>query len=444
VTQGFGRALLFFSCLICLSRALHADETPPKWAGTASSTPVAAAPTAPNTLLKDLQLLNEIDEAQLDERSDPAFSILRAIYDKDGPQYSALRRAAADAQLRSRLNPSVKVLIATILSERWDTFSLCGNLWFAGLQSKNEALRERARRKLPGFMDRAHIPRLIDLLRVPEAKTPAHQVLQEVTGKDLPPTPKAWKAWWATSGKSFDLVAQLLSQTEKEIAARPLKPFDQERFWYVPQGVRQTQIVFDKRSAAEQSAIQAWKDWIYKDVKAFVDAWAEAKPHLDRVARQPDTRVTAFLENLVSDPGYGDYASAALASRENAASLAVISKAYAQQHTVGKALARGSMGDSAALSDLLAMIERKPQPLTFELMDDAIRSYIIPLHQAGVVPAERAFELLCHQTFQFDTARSAREKKTALRQARRWLDDHAKNLVFDSKRGFFRSSDEQP
>ena len=127
------------------------------------------APAAPSedAVLKAVQLINQIPEDQLNETSDPAFSILRTLYDQDGPDFLTLRKVLGQASVRSGLNPSAECLLAGVISQRWDTFTLSGNLYLAGLKSANADLRDKARKKLVCFIQTAHIPVLIDLLKVP-------------------------------------------------------------------------------------------------------------------------------------------------------------------------------------------------------------------------------------------------------------------------------------
>ena len=59
-------------------------------------------------LIKQLKLLNQVPEEQLNEKLDPAFSILRGIYDQDGPDFLNLRALLGKADIRSHLNPSAR------------------------------------------------------------------------------------------------------------------------------------------------------------------------------------------------------------------------------------------------------------------------------------------------------------------------------------------------
>ena len=140
----------------------------------------------------------------------------------------------------------------------------------------------------------------------------------------------------------------------------------------------------------------------------------------------------------MSDPGYGDYASVVLAWRSSRASLPIIQAVYAQQPTVGRALARGSLGDTTALQDLLKIIGRhRDQPLSFNVMDDNVRLYAQTLHTVAVIPAEQAFELLTHHGFGFDSATTRSQKRKAVKTAERWLKDNESRLVFDRRREYF-------
>jgi hypothetical protein len=75
-------------------------------------------------------------------------------------------------------------------------------------------------------------------------------------------------------------------------------------------------------------------------------------------------------------------------------------------------------------------------------MDELLRHYSQTLHTVGVLPAERAFELLTHRAFDFETATTAREKRRSLRKAERWLADNLDALVLDKRRGFYTTPDQ--
>jgi hypothetical protein len=402
----------------------------------------AAAPLPPLSkeeavLLRQLQALNQVPEEQLSERVDPGFSILKKIYDTDSPEFLTMRKLVARAPVRASFNPSVKNVIANILAQRWDTFPLCGNLWLAGLRSPNDDLRARARKRLVAFIQPAHVPELIELLRVPGPNVPAYEILQEVTGKNLDPSAALWRKWWAQTHGKVDLVGHLLKDTRDRIAQHPITTLDQDRFWHLPKEIHDANTLPEKRSTSEQAAVSTFNDWAKTDVKRYVDAWTDAKPLLDRISHQPDRRVNVFLEKLVADPGYGDYASVILAWRSSADSLPAIQQAYEQLPTVGRALARGSLGDKTALRDLLNSIEKNPAPPALPIMDDTVRAYVQTLHTVGVVSAERAFELLCHSTFELNTALTKSDEKKAVRKAKRWLDENEASLVFDRRRNYF-------
>src|SRR5262249_3831152 len=162
--------------------------------------------------------------------------------------------------------------------------------------------------------------------------------------------------------------------------------------------------------------------WVNTDVKRYVEDWSAAKPVLDRLIHQPDPRVNAFLETLITDPGLGDYASVVLAWRSSAGSLPAIQTAFQTTPTVGRALARGSLGDKLALIDLLTLMERhKAEPLSYKIMDDDARLMLTTLRTVGVVSAEQAFQLLCHNNFELETAGTAKDKKKAFNKAKSWL-----------------------
>jgi len=401
--------------------------------------PLVAAPADNQAaLLKQLQLLNQVPEDQLNEKTDPGFSILRSIYDIDGPDFLTLRRLIGMDTVRARLNPSARCVLAGILSQRWDTFVLSGNLWLAGLKSPNPELRNKARQRLVDFIEPAHIPELIDILRIPGPNAPAYEILQEVTGKSFEPNVKVWRRWWVKEHRHVDVVGYLLKNTRAQLAAHEVTPFNEEKFWYLPETINDAHVPYDKRSSKEQSTITVWNEWAGQDVKRFLDQWAISKPVLDRITHQPDPRVNKFLEKLVNDPGYGDYASVVLAWRSSRASLPVIQSAFEQQPTVGRALALGSLGDKNALQDLLKIIGRhRAQPLSFNIMDDNVRFYVQTLHTVVVIPAEQAFELLTHHVFGFDAAVNRSQKKKAVQAAERWLKDHEDQLTFDKRREYF-------
>ena len=399
----------------------------------------AIVPSDPEAaVLKKIQLLNQVPEDQLSERVDPGFSLLRSLYDQDGPDFLTLRRILGKASVRSSLNPSTKCLLAGVISPRWDTFTLSGNLYLAGLKSANADLRDKARKKLANFIQPSHIPVLIALLKVPGPNVLAYDILQEVTGQRIDPTVKSWQAWWAKNGKKADLVGQLIQNTRSQVVSRIVHPFDQERLWYLPPGVTDTLVTYAHRPAAEQTRISDWNAWVNTDVKHYIDDWAVNKPILDRIIHQPDPRVNAYLETLVADPGMGDYASVVLGWRSSSASVEAIRSASQAAPTVGRLLARGSLGDKTVLEELLRIIERhQSEPLTYRIMDDDARAMLTTLRTVGVIPAEQAFELLSHINFDFETAATAKEKKKAYKKAKTWLKDNEASLILDRRRGFY-------
>jgi hypothetical protein len=389
-------------------------------------------------LVKQLQLLNQIPEEQLNEKADPCFSIMRSIYDQDGPDFLTLRALLGKANIRSHINPSARCVLANVISQRWDTFTLSGNLYLSGLQSKNPDLRDKARKKLVAFIQPAHIPALIDLLRVPGPNVLAYDVLQEVTGERIDPSVKAWQSWWKKRGGKVDIVGHLLNNTRMQLKQSVVHPFDQEQFWYTPEGIDDLQRPFAKRPESEQSIISQWNAWAAADVKRYADDWSAVKPVLDRIVHQPDPRVNKYLEYLAADPGYGDYACVVLAWRSSTASLPFIKSAWDLHPTVGRALARGSLGDRDALVDLLRIIDKhQTQPLSNKIMDDETRNLLTPLRTVGVIPAEQAFKLLCHQNFDFESANTPGEKKKVFKAAKSWLTKNAARLALDRRRGYY-------
>jgi hypothetical protein len=398
----------------------------------------AEAPADPKTaILEQLRLLNQVPEEQLSDKVDPAFSILRALYDEDGPEFVALRKLLWRTDVRAGLNPSARCMLAGLISERWDAFNLVGNLYLSGLRSANAELRKKASQKLIAYIQPAHIPALIDLLKVPGP----FEILQEVSGQKLDPTMQAWSRWGKQSGGKPDLVGHLLGIAKTQLLNRTLSAFDQERFWYLPSGIRDAETPYAKRSQSEQALISQWNNWVNTEVKYYVDEISAAKPVLDRVMHQPDPRVTKFLEGLVSNPGFGDLASVRLAWRGSKESLEVIQEAYKERPTVGRALARGTLGDKTALADLLRVIERhQSNPFSLKIMDDDGRNLLQSLRTVGVVSAEQAFELLSHTSFQFEGAMTSREKKKAFKKAMRWLKENSPRLELDPRRGFYAAA----
>jgi hypothetical protein len=392
-------------------------------------------------LLKQVQLLNQIPEEQLNEKADPCFSIMRSIYDQDGPDFLTLRSLLGQPSVRSQLNPSARCVLGNVISQRWDTFALSGILYLSGLQSKNPDLRDKARKKIACFIQPMHIPALIDLLRIPGPNVLAYDVLQEVTGQHMDPSVKAWQAWWRKKGGKVDIVGHLLNDTRNQLKQYVIHPIDQEQFWYAPVGIDDVQVRLKRRAPEEQSKLSDWNGWAENDVKRYTEDWAAVKPILDRMVHQPDPRVNKYLEYLVADPGYGDYASVVLAWRSSASSLSAIQAAYLSQPTVGRALARGSLGDKTALVDLLRILEKhQMQPMGFKVMEDDTRTLMTPLRTVGVVSAEQAFALLCHQDFGFESANTSKEKKRTFKEAKSWLEKNVAHLAIDRRRGYFTVS----
>jgi hypothetical protein len=384
-----------------------------------------------------LQSLNKIPEDQLNEKTAPAAGYLDDLSDLDGPDYASLKRVMGRADVRGPINPSLKGVLAGLLSNRFDCFKLAGNLWLAALRSPNPDTRAKARIRLVEFIQPAHIPALINLLKVPGPNVLAFEILEEVTGQHLDPSVKAWQVWWKKTHGKVDVVGHLMNDTRKTIVQAHLAPIIQARFWYLPDGVKEARVPLAKRSAEEQALIGQWDDWVAVDVKRFVEDFSEIKPLMDRLIHQPDPRVTRFLEKLSPDPAYGDYASVLLAWRKDQSGLAVIQKAYNDNASIGRALARGSLGDKTALTDLLKAVEEHRQPLSYGLMTDPLQPMEVFLRTVGIVPAEQAFELLAHQVFGLKTANTRAEKKKAFRKAEKWLHANFNSLQFDAAHGYF-------
>src|SRR4029077_2849615 len=138
------------------------------------------------------------------------------------------------------------------------------------IQSTNPDVRSAARQKLIGFIQPAHIPVLINILKIPGPNVLAFEVLQEVTGQPLDPNPKAWANWWAKMHGKFDVVGHILNQSQTQLAQAQVHSFDQSVFWYLPTGVSRANTPLLHRSNSEQNAIAQWNDWINVDVKRYI------------------------------------------------------------------------------------------------------------------------------------------------------------------------------
>ena len=97
----------------------------------------------------------------------------------------------------------------------------------------------------------------------------------------------------------------MINDTRMQMASHGVHPFDEERFWYLPPGMSDAMTPYADRPAADQMKISDWTTWVNTDVKRYVDDWAIDKPILYWLVHQPDPRVNAFLESLVTDPGLG-------------------------------------------------------------------------------------------------------------------------------------------
>ncbi len=401
----------------------------------------SSASGAEATVLEGLLQINQLPEDQLNEHNEPTYSLLKTIYDQDAPDFLILRKLVGQASVRSRLNPGTRCVVADIIAQRWDTFTISGNLYLAALKSPNEELRDKARRKLGYFIQPAHIPELIEMLALPGTNVAAYAVLQEVTGVHLDPSVKTWRTWWVRTRGKVDLTGHILKDTRDQLLRHPISAMDEDRFWYAPHDIQDVNRPLAKRSNREQDLIARWNEWAKNESGQYIDGWTAAKPILERITHQPDPRISAFLEKLVRNPGYGDYASVVLAWRGNRASLAALQLSYQELPTVGRMLARGSLGDKTALRDLLAYIEGHPSPLSLGIMDDDLKTAAQSLHSFGVIPAEQAFELLAHRAFGFNDAATRSAKKKSLEKGRKWLDQNYNLLSLDRRRGYYVVAD---
>ena len=416
----------------------------------ASSAAVMPAPSGSHdmsevesALYEQVRLLNQVPEEQMNDQSEPVLSILRKIYDKDGTLFPNLKKLLGRAEVRGPLKPGTKALVATLLSDRWDTFNLSGNLWLAALQTPNSGLRGRAQLRLVSFVQPAHIPVLINLLKVPGPNIAAYEVLQEATGQTLDPSVNAWKTWWAQMHGKVDLIGHLLDTTDIFIHSNPVKPFASTLFWYAPNDIKNTSTPYEKRGSDEQMKLSQWNQAAVLTAKQYIDQWNTVKPYLDRVTHQPDERVTAFLEKLVFDPGLGDYASAVLAWRGSKSSLKAIQDAYAQIPSAGRALGRGSLGDATVFPDLLKVIDATPQPSSIPMMDQNVHGALDALRVTGQLSSEQVLEFLARQNFGLMSAVTRSEKKKATKAAHRWYERNVGGLIFDSVHGTFATPQPQ-
>jgi hypothetical protein len=386
------------------------------------ATPEMKLSTAESKVLPLVETINQLPQEQLTEKSGPVRTAVDQLRAEDGPSYIALRGLLARAEIRKMLNPGAKGLLADLIAPRWDAFTLTGNLSLAALSSTNSDISTKARQQLPNFIQPAHVPVLINLLKVPGPNVLAFDILQELSGEKLDPNPNLWMSWWNKNRGTWDWVGRQLDRSRVQLAQTPVQAFDQNQFWYTP---------------AKKDAIARWQEWADSETQRYISQWNVAKPLMDRIVHQPDKRVTAYLESLVVDPGFGDYASVVLAWRGDTASLHVIQDAYKQWPSVGRALARGTLGDQTALKDLLAVIKTHKAPLSYGIMDDTARTAAAKLPMYGLLPAEQAFELLAHQRFGLSSANSPREKKKAYKKAERWLIENENKLILDKKHGYY-------
>lgn len=421
-----------------------AQEAPPS---PKSQEPPGVPPVSDDKEVRLLALihdLNQIPQGQLSEKVDPALGILRSMYDLDGPAFQLLRKLLGTADVRAPLNPSARAVFAGLLSQRWDSFTLAGNLWLGALSSENPEYRLRARQRLPGFIQPAHIPALIHWLKKPGAGVVAYEVLKDVTAQGFAPEPKDWQSWWKNAGGRFDFAGTLLHGVQLDVARYRVRTFAQEAFWYLPDGVKRSDTPYDQRSSYEQVLISHWNDWVGNDVRNFTEDMQVAKPLLERVIHHDDSRILPFLTDLLKDPGLGDYAAKVLAWRGSQAALEPLKQGYRQAPSPGKALARGLLGDKDALRDLLDLMEKHPQPLSYGIMDANARNYADLLPGHGILSAEQAFERLVNKSFGLLEAKRKKEKRAAVSKAKRWLKKRYDKLVFDQTRGVFSGPFEEP
>jgi hypothetical protein len=423
----------YLTCAATIVSASSVSELP----GIVDAKPNLLVPSAHTKTYELLQALNRLPQNQLLEKSGPIFSIMEGLRAEDGPEYLKLRALLARTDIRKIMNPGAKGLLAGLLVQRWDAFALTGNLWLAALQSTNSEIQTRARKQLVNFIQPAHLPVLIHLLKTPGPNVIAYEILQEVTGLNTEPNPKLWEALWNKGNNKLDVVGRVLNQSRLQLRQLHVRPFDQSTFWYLPEDISRANVPYRKRSIAEQNVIGHWADSSKAEAGIYLDQWETAKPLFDRLVHQPDPRVGAYLRSLVRDPGFGDYVSIVLAWRGDTSAIKVIEETYAQEPSVGKALALGTLGDKNAVQDLLKMIEAKKMPLSFGIMDDTMQGFAARLPPLGVIPAEQAFELLTHQRFGLTTAVTAREKRKSYNKALRWLADHFMTLTIDKKRGYY-------
>jgi hypothetical protein len=441
-----------YASLLSLSLAftVHAEMPINPLPGVVDAVPVSTAtlpivqpalpvPSAHAKTYELLQALNQLPQNQLTEKSGPIFSILESLRTEDGPEYMKLRVLLARADIRKTLNPGAKGIFAGLIFQRWDAFNLAGNLWLGALQSTNTEVQSRARQQVVNFIQPAHIPVLINLLKIPGPNVLAYEILQDVTGHNVEPNPKLWEALWNKGTNQIDVVGRVLSQSRLQLQQLHIRPFDQTSLWYLPEELSRANLPYEKRSVSEKNVIGHWADTLKPEVARYLDQWETARPLFDRIVHQPDPRVGEYLRSLVSDHGFGDYVSIILAWRGDLAAQKLIQEAYSKEPSVGRALALAQMGDKNALQDLLKMIEAKKMPLSFGIMDDVMKGYAARLPALGQVPAEQAFEMLTNQDFGLATAPTAREKRKNYNKALRWLADHSMTLKLDKKRGYYVS-----
>ncbi len=433
-----GRRFLFLSSLsFTLATSLQAKTSVDQLPGV-----VNARQPIPPQLEKVHQwviALNQTPESELLDLSGPAAQAIENLRGEDGPDFSRLRLLLGRADVRKALHPDTKGVLADLLSSRWDAFTLTGNLYLGALQSRNPDIRSRSRRRLAHFIQPAHVPVLISLLKVPGPNVAAYDLLQEISGQKFDPDIHAWSAWWKNDQKKIDVVGHILNATRRELKQIQIQPIDPASFWYAPEGISRTDKAYNRRSSAEQERIGRWSDAARTDIKRYLAQWDLAKPLFEHIVHQPDPRIGGYLRSLARDPGMRDYLSVVLAWRGDQASRALIQKTAAEIPSVSRYLALGTLGDKSSLENLLKMIAAKKAPLSYGLMDDELRRYAARLPALGIISAEQAFELLAHQHFGLTAAVSAKEKMKAYKDAEMWLTENYQTLTLDKKHGYYVS-----
>jgi len=163
-----------------------------------------------------------------------------------------------------------------------DGFNIAGNLYLAALMSTNSEPAFESTSEAHCFIQPAHIPVLINILNTPGPNVLAFEILQEVTGQSMDPTPKTWLSWWTINRDKMDLVGHQLNQTRIRLTQAQVRSFDQTMLWYLPEGVSHAHVPIDQRSMAEQTTIGQWNQWVNTDVKNYVADWISINRSLNK------------------------------------------------------------------------------------------------------------------------------------------------------------------